>query len=114
MQPEADGHLHHRGVFLKIAVLHQKSVGAEKMRFIDVVHVARGAEHNDPQGFQSGIGSDSLQYFEPIHARHFQIEENKIGKGELLAIGEPAVAFQVSDGRGPMGHDLERIRYLGA
>jgi hypothetical protein len=46
------------------------------------------SEDYDRDEFEERSGLDLAQHLEPIHARHFEIQENHMRKGILLAVGE--------------------------
>lgn len=82
------------------------TVGAEPVREVHVLFLARGAEHDDGQEGQVRMLAQPPQHIEPIAQGHFDIEQDQPRKRIFFPVPKLFLALQVFHGHGAIGDDL--------
>ena len=96
-EPVIEERLDHVLEFRKIYRLCEKGGGAELVGFADIAQVIAGAENHGAKLGQSRLGTNPTQDLEPIHARHFQVEEQEVGQRKLTALMKLAFTGEIVD-----------------
>src|SRR5687768_18533799 len=83
---------------VKVQGLNQEGIRAELVRPIEVRSAVRGCEDHNSQQREGRVGTHPLQDLKAVGAGHLQIEQQKVRKRVLGAVGVPARALEISNG----------------
>jgi hypothetical protein len=87
-----------RQQFTRIGRLDDVGIGPEVVGAIDVPLLGRRTEHNGDEAFQFRSSPDVVEDIETGLARHFDIEQQKMGKGIGFPVFEGSFAEQIVQG----------------
>jgi len=84
--------------FFPVFRFHEVILRAEFFGSFDVSGFTGAGDDDDGCGLQFGPGLNPGEDFEPVEQRHFEVDQNEVGQGVLLAIGVEADAANIIDG----------------
>src|SRR5688572_9926496 len=99
--------IQHQAKLAKVEGLAEKRIRAELVGTVDILRPLGRSQHNYQHPAKAGLAANPLQNFESVSARHFKIQKQESRKRIFRAIGEFAVAIQVSNDFVTVAHHLQ-------
>src|SRR5688572_12439300 len=78
------------------------------MGAVDVHHLVRGGEHDNPQRRKARLCAHPLNDFEAIGKRHFEVQQKQIRQRKLGSVSVLSLSLEVGDGFGAVLYPVEQ------
>jgi hypothetical protein len=111
-QPIKIKRVHHVDKAVEFDWFDKISVRPGVVSAIDIGIFARRREHDDRQAFQRWLGTNPIDDFKTIFARHFQVEQKQIRQRKHFPVPIAAVAAKIFYCIFTILHTVKRVGYL--